>query len=246
MGPVRIAVVAQKGGVAKTTVSLALAWELQERGWRVLVVDTDAPQFNAYKRMQTAYKRTKAKPPSVIIQGADLHRPENLPSLETNYDFVVIDTPPRVADDVIDTVLLLAHVALVPIGHNQSEAEAVQETVDSIVAVQKRLNPDLKAAFVYTRVKSKTAAAKHWRRLLQASALPLLAAECTDRIAWSESNSAGVGVAQYAPNDLAATESRTLTDAVLQLAGVENAPRVAVGFESNSIALSGAVGVARG
>ena len=39
--PSRIAIVSQKGGVGKTTVSLNLALALAERGWRTLLVDLD-------------------------------------------------------------------------------------------------------------------------------------------------------------------------------------------------------------
>lgn len=43
---VKVAVVNQKGGVGKTTVTLGLAGAAMARGWRVLVVDLD-PQANA-------------------------------------------------------------------------------------------------------------------------------------------------------------------------------------------------------
>ena len=44
----KIAVSNQKGGVGKTTTSLCVAQELRSRGYRVLLIDTDA-QCNSTK-----------------------------------------------------------------------------------------------------------------------------------------------------------------------------------------------------
>ena len=53
---VKLAVANQKGGVGKTTTSLCVAQELRERGYRVLLVDTDA-QSNSTKFYEARSER---------------------------------------------------------------------------------------------------------------------------------------------------------------------------------------------
>ena len=80
------------------------------------------------------------------------------------------------------------------------------------------MRPGLRAAVLLTRKVARTAIGQGAREALGGLGLPVLAAELGFRVAYQEAPAAGLGVAQYAPHDLAAVEVRALVDEVLTLA----------------------------
>lgn len=219
-----LSLVAEKGGCAKSSCAIAIASELHARGHRVLLVDAD-PQGTARVTGEVAAERG-APAPTVIAMGKDLHRPDQLPRLAQAFDHVVIDTPGR-ADGVQMAALLVADVALVPVGQSAADAWGITATLRLVEQAQV-VRPDLRAALLITRKLPRTSLGKSAREVLEPSGLPVLATETTYRVAWQECLAAGVGVAQYAPKDRAAEEARALVDEVLAFAGVASA-EVAVG-----------------
>ena len=85
-----IAVIAQKGGTGKTTLTLSLAVAAQRAGKTVAIVDLD-PQATA---CNWGDRRNRDSP--VIVSAQPARLPQVLRSAqEAGAQFVVIDTPPR-------------------------------------------------------------------------------------------------------------------------------------------------------
>lgn len=209
-----IALVQQKGGVGKSTLAVAIAWELQSRGARVLVVDSD-PQGTVRVTGEVAAER-HADAPSVVVLGKDMWRDGQLPRLAQAYDHVVIDTPGRLGD-VQRAALAVADVALLPVGQSAADAWGVAETLDVVKTAQQELRPELRAALVITRKAPRTTLGQQARTALEGHGLPVLKTETTYRVAWQECLADGQGVAQYAPSDKAADEARRLVDELLAM-----------------------------
>ena len=208
-----IAFVSQKGGVGKSTLAVSVAWELQARGYRVLAVDAD-PQGTLRVTGEVAAEAGRPAP-SIVALGKDMYRPDQLPTLAQSFDYVVIDTPGRMGD-VQRAALMVAHLALVPVGQSAADTWGVTQTLEAVQEAQV-LRPDLQARLVITRKLPRTSLGKSARDVAATAPLPLLAAETTYRVAWQEALAAGCGVAQYAPADAAARELRAITDEVLAL-----------------------------
>ena len=103
-----IAVIAQKGGVGKTTVALSLAVAAQRAGRTAALIDLD-PQATA---CNWGDRRREDAP--VIVSAQPARLPQILKSAqETGAQFVVIDTPPR-AEQAAMAAAKAAHLILIP------------------------------------------------------------------------------------------------------------------------------------
>lgn len=102
-----LAVVQQKGGEGKTTVTINVAAALAQSGSRVLVVDIDPQQSSAW------WFEHGAGFPFDLAADVD---PTNLARLrELPFDVIVVDTPGSLGDlPVLETVLSVADFVILP------------------------------------------------------------------------------------------------------------------------------------
>jgi len=143
-----IAVVNQKGGVAKTTLAVHLAaWHL-ERGRRGTFIDADGPSSSTRRRKAAnlgVALFTEARPDEII---------ELSGTLPAAHDVIVADGPANLAEST-RAVLLVADFALVPCGVTVPELESTAETIRMLQSARKVRQHDKPAAhLVLTRVRS--------------------------------------------------------------------------------------------
>ena len=205
----KIAVLNQKGGTGKTTISLHLAHALALRSKQVLLVDAD-PQGSS-RDWVTA--RTEDTPFTVI----GLDRPiihKEITKLASGYDYVLIDGAPRVSD-LTRSAILAADLVLIPIQPSPLDIWATHEVVELITEAQ-IYKPNLNAAFVINRKIVNTAIAKDAVEVLKQYSLPIFNASVSQRIAFAESLNIGSTVLETAPKSLAAKEINAVVDELLQ------------------------------
>lgn len=207
-----IALCGQKGGSGKTTAAIAVAAELLARGKRVLLVDAD-PQGTARTWADVAAEAGRPVP-TVVVMGAKMHLPGQLDALAANYDFTVIDCPPR-HGDVQRSALMIADLAILPCGPAAVDVWAMTEPVE-IIGEARKIRPDLRVFALVTRKVSRAAIGAAARGNLGSLGLPVLKTELGFRIAYQEAPAAGLGIAQYAPRSAAAIEVRALVNELLE------------------------------
>jgi len=105
-----IAVVNQKGGTGKTTLSMNLAAGLARRG-RTLVVDAD-PQGSAGQWARMASEE-RPFPASVFAVAGPLER--ELGALRRDYEHIVVDCPPTLEGGAVSAALAASDVVLIPV-----------------------------------------------------------------------------------------------------------------------------------
>lgn len=143
-----VALLNEKGGSGKTTVSLNLATALHRQGKKVILVDAD-PQGTL--RDWRAASPEGANLPSVVA----LDRPQMLGTLDTlNADFVVIDTPGK-ADTISAMAIRKADVALIVIQASAADIWAAAATV-RMINTRLELGGRLDVAFLVNRVVKNT------------------------------------------------------------------------------------------
>lgn len=198
-----IAVVNQKGGAGKTTISLNLAAALAENGAKVLLIDAD-PQHTA---SDWSAVRDTALPFALLgLAQPVLHR--DIPKLATDYEFVVIDGPPR-NYEVTRSAIAAADLVVIPVQPSGADFWASRETV-KLAQEAHAFKEKQKIVFIVSRRKGKTALGRDIREALSGFNLPLLQTDVPDRVAYAEAITAGTTVIESQPKGSAARDFRAL------------------------------------
>lgn len=167
-----IAVANQKGGIGKTTTSLALADILRAKGKRVLYVDMD-PQGNGtdnYKAqsdgvatiydllIESDHDCIQKTERGDIIAGDALLREagkkldgvaaayklkEGLTAIGENYDYIVLDTPPALSI-LLTNALTAADKVVIPLTTDRFGLQGLVQLHETIEDIKRYTNRDLK------------------------------------------------------------------------------------------------------
>ncbi len=173
----------QKGGVGKTTLSIHSAAELARQKRRVLLIDAD-PQGSS---LAWANGREDGGFQVIGMAKATLHK--QIEELAKDFDDVVIDGPPRIAE-LARSILLACDVVVIPLLPSQLDVWAAAETID-LIREAKVIKPDLKSCLVINRKITNTAIGRDVRETLQELDVPVLKADIAQRVAFAESLAAG-------------------------------------------------------
>jgi chromosome partitioning protein len=119
-----IAIVAEKGGVGKTTIALDLAVTAVQKGRTVAVIDLD-PQASASKWTdRRAGEHPWVVPTHAVRLAATIDKAK-----AQGVDFIVIDTPPHSATDAAEAARR-ANVVVVPVEPHLFALETVAKLAD--------------------------------------------------------------------------------------------------------------------
>ena len=205
-----IALLNQKGGAGKTTLSTHLAGAFACQGQRVTLIDAD-PQGSALDWAQRRLQSGQGRLYGVFGLARDtLHR--EVPQIALQADYVVIDGPPRVAA-LARSALLAADLVLIPVQPSAYDVWATQEMVGLMQEAQV-FRPGLRAAFVINRRVVGTVIGREARAALADQPFPTLHADIAQRIAFADCVAAGKLVWEVSPKGAAAREVAAFAQAV--------------------------------
>lgn len=201
-----IAVIAQKGGTGKTTLTLSMAVEAQRRGQTVVVVDLD-PQASASRW----HDRREAETPVVVSAQASRLEQVLQGAKERDVDIVFIDTPPR-AEQAAVAAAKAADLVLVPCRPAVYDLETVPTTVEIINFAG---NPPVLG--VLNGVPP--AGAKHDQAIevLEGMGLEVCSTAFGQRIAFDHAATVGLAAQEYEPGGKAAIEVYAVYDFMSKL-----------------------------
>jgi chromosome partitioning protein len=198
-----IAVLNQKGGAGKTTLSTNLARALQLGGDKVLLVDSD-PQGSA--------RDWNAAGNGELLPVIGLDRPtlaKDIQAIRDNQDWIIIDGAPQIADLAV-AAIKCADLILIPVQPSPYDVWACEDLVDIIKTRQEVANGKPKAAFVISRVIKNTQLSKEIGEALEGYGLPVFKHFTSQRVIFPKSAATGLTVMDADESGEAAAEIRAI------------------------------------
>jgi chromosome partitioning protein len=190
-----LAVVSQKGGCGKTTLSVHLAVCAVQAGKTVALIDIDFSQGNCVRWYETRDKQNEL----VATKAKAAELPELLRLLKKGgADLVIIDTAPH-TDDEAAAAAKLADFVLVPSRPARFDLEAIPSTMDIV-----RLTKTPAAIVINAAPRGPTA--KEAQEALKAQGYPVLDNIIYNRVAYNYAVTDGRSVHEYEPEGKAAAE----------------------------------------
>lgn len=203
-----IALISQKGGSGKTTISLNLAIAATLARQSVVVIDID-PQQSA-----TRWSRLRVSDAPIIMPG---HGPNLAGLLDTardgGADLVIIDTAPK-SENAALIAAKLADLVVMPCQPSNLDLDAVADTVN-IAALAGR-----PAVFVMNNCRSSSSLADQAEEALRDYRLPIATTRLGNRVSFVKSLAEGQGVLEYEPRSPAAREVKALFASLMQQVGM--------------------------
>lgn len=154
-----IAIVGNKGGAGKTTLSVNLASALNRHAPTALI-DAD-PQGSSLQ-----WRMISPNDDAVSVYKAQDDLQQQVNDLQNEYDQIVIDCPPSVHAPQTDAVLKFSNVVLIPVQPSPMDLWAtvhIEQAVDDSLDV----NPSLKTMMIINQMELRTKLSKLVREALQ-------------------------------------------------------------------------------
>ena len=192
-----IGVIQVKGGAGRSTLATNLAGELSKLGSTVLI-DCDMPQGTAASWV--AVRQQEQDQPELVggllgdTAGTHQELLRKVDQHSKNADYIVLDGPPRLAE-MTRAILMVADLALIPVGASVAEIWATADVLD-IIEKAKKVRP-VNARIVWTRFRPHTRLAQELsEQVRQELGLPVLKTTLGFRVAYAEALGAGLTVAE--------------------------------------------------
>lgn len=204
-----IAVLNQKGGSGKTTVSTHLARALQLLGKSVVLVDSD-PQGSA--------RDWAASNAEQIVSVIGIDRPtieKDLKSLAPT-DFAIIDGAPQAAD-LAASAIKAANFVLIPVQPSPYDIWAANDLVDLVKQRIEITDGALKSAFVVSRAIANTKLGAEVAEALEGYGLPILSSRIHQRVVYPSTAATGLTAFDIDAKSDASVEFFNLAKEIIQL-----------------------------
>jgi chromosome partitioning protein len=212
-----IAVLNQKGGVAKSTLSTNLSTAYARRGRKTLLADADT-QGTARNWRGFGPEPVPGKAFPDVVGADTVESIDTLTGDEITgaFDVVVIDGPPGVTEgpgEVTVTALKAADLVLLPVRPSGADLWATSDLAELVTTRQDATGaPD--AAFVVTQADARTNVAKEISGALEELGIPALNARCGFRVDYTKALGKGVAVEDIQPGGKAAGEIEAIVEEI--------------------------------
>ena len=193
-----IAVVGNKGGAGKTTLSVNLAAGLARQAG-IVVVDAD-PQGSSLQWRELADEQD-----SISAIAATENLQAQITELAREFDYVVVDCPPSVHASQTISVLEVGDLALIPVQPSPVDLWATGH-IERAIANARRTNPSLRSLLVINQLEIRTTLSRVVREALTEISLPVARTALRRRAVYRNSALEGKSVFDMGARGAAAAE----------------------------------------
>lgn len=205
-----ITVAQQKGGSGKTTISLNLAVALLASRSKVALLDTD-PQGSLGQWFMARRENYGDNEPDMGFRTASAWGARyEARELAKTYDYVIIDTPPKMGVDGRPAIEV-ANLVLIPVTPSPLDVWATEPTLELAQSEKKT------TAFVMNRVPPRANIKQETRQKLNEINANCLKCEIGNRVLYAETAAVGLGVMEKRPNSAAAQEVQAFAREIKKL-----------------------------
>jgi chromosome partitioning protein len=207
-----ISVTNLKGGVGKTTLAINLAVAFAHKGKKVCLIDLDEGQKSA---MVWGENRAEAqKEPFVKVETqAAKQLFYNIPNLQENFDLIIIDGCPTLAE-VQSRIIWASDIVLIPMRPSELDYRSFEQFLEQYdrLAADRANTRKIQGYVIMNGIIAKSLIAKNVENALSHyEQLPMLKSRLAQRLAYAECVSDGVGVIEY-KDEKAKAEMQALAD----------------------------------
>ena len=160
-----IAVVGNKGGAGKTTLSVNIAAGLSDKA-KVVMIDADPPGSSLQ------WRAIAGDNDNFPVYAPTFSLKEQARNYTAKHDFVLIDCPPSVKAPQTVAALEFADISLIPVQPSPIDLWATVH-IEKAIHEARETNPELSALLVINQLESRTTLSKLVREVLNEIALPV-------------------------------------------------------------------------
>ena len=204
-----------KGGAGKSTVATNLAAMLSEKG-KTLLIDADSPQYTA--ESWYALRSEAEREGSLRLEAATDEY--NLAAVfkaadRANYDYIVLDGPPRVAK-ATKFMMGMSDLVIIPVNVSKADIWSTFDTED-LVKEEREVRPNLKVRLLLNRFRGFTNSAHEIAAEAKKElSIPIMKTKLGFRVSYADALGEGLCVSELR-DSLATEEIQKLTAETLRL-----------------------------